>query len=242
MAKQKELIVITGASSGIGAATAKTFAAAGHPLLLLARRLDRLQALELPNCICEQVDITDHEALKSALEKAENQYGPTGCLVNNAGIMLLEQVQNQNPTEWQKMFDVNVIGLLNGMQSVLQSMLERQTGTIINVSSIAGRKTFPNHAAYCGTKFAVHAITENVREEVSGSNVRCITIAPGVVGTELLGHTSSQQIKDDYEAWRDDMGEALQPSDVARSIMFAYMQPQSVCIREIVIAPTKQAP
>ena len=138
------------------------------------------------------------------------------------------------------MFDVNVIGLLNGMQSVLSPMKARNTGTIINISSIAGRKTFANHAAYTGTKFAVHAISENVREEVADSNVRVITIAPGAVETELLSHTTSDEIKEGYQTWKESMGGAIQAEDIANTIMFAYSQPQNVCIREIVIAATRQ--
>ncbi len=178
----------------------------------------------------------------TAIEKAEAQFGPADVLVNNAGVMLLGQIDTQDAAEWKRMFDVNVLGLLNGMHSVLASMKARNSGTIINISSIAGKKTFPDHAAYCGTKFAVHAISENVREEVAASNVRVTTIAPGAVETELLSHTTSQDIKDGYDAWKVDMGGVLAADDVARAVMFAYQQPQNVCIREIALAPTKQQP
>ncbi len=238
----KKLIVITGASSGIGEAIARRLSSEGHPLLLLARRIDRLEALNLPNTLCEQVDVTDKSSFDAAIEKAEAQFGRVDALVNNAGCMLLGQIETQDASEWKRMFDVNVIGLLNGMQSVLAPMMERNQGTIINISSIAGKKTFPNHAAYCGTKFAVHAISENVREEVAASNVRVTTIAPGAVETELLSHTSSQEIKDGYDAWKEDMGGVLAADDVARAVQFAYEQPQNVCIREIALAPTKQQP
>ncbi|WP_394131533.1 SDR family oxidoreductase [Shewanella maritima] len=238
----KKLIVITGASSGIGEAIAKRLSNEGYPLLLIARRVERLQSLGLPNTLCEQVDVTDQAAFNAAIAKAEAQYGPVDGLVNNAGCMLLGQIDTQDASEWKRMFDVNVIGLLNGMQAVLAPMIKRNHGTIINVSSIAGKKTFPNHAAYCGTKFAVHAISENVREEVALSNVRVTTIAPGAVETELLSHTSSQEIKDGYDAWKQDMGGVLAADDVARAVAFAYSQPQSVCIREIALAPTKQQP
>lgn len=238
----KPLIAITGASSGIGEATAKAFAAQGYPLLLMARRLEHLQALALPNTIVAKVDVTQREQLRTAIEKAENQYGPIDCLINNAGLMLLGHMHQQSPEEWQKMFDVNVMGVLNGIQAVLPSMITRQNGTIINLSSIAGRKTFPNHAAYCGTKFAVHAMTENIREEAAQHNVRLITIAPGAVETELLSHTTDTDIKQGYEAWKLEMGNILSPEDVARTILFAYQQPPQVCIREIVLAATRQAP
>ncbi len=118
----KPLVVITGASSGIGEACARSFSAAGHPLLLVARRLDRLQALNLPNTICAQVDVTDRPKLKEAIDNAVAQYGPVDCLVNNAGVMLLGKVQTQDPEEWQRMFDVNLMGVLNGTHVVLPSM------------------------------------------------------------------------------------------------------------------------
>lgn len=238
----KKLVVITGASSGIGEAIARRFSEEGHPLLLVARRVERLEALNLPNTLCEKVDVTDQASLITAIEKAEAQFGPADVLVNNAGVMLLGQIDTQDAAEWKRMFDVNVLGLLNGMHSVLAPMKARNSGTVINISSIAGKKTFPDHAAYCGTKFAVHAISENVREEVAASNVRVTTIAPGAVETELLYHTTSQDIKDGYDAWKVDMGGVLAADDVARAVMFAYQQPQNVCIREIALAPTKQQP
>lgn len=238
----KKLIVITGASSGIGEAIARRLSDAGHPLLLLARRVEKLEALKLPNTLCEKVDITDKATFEAAIAKAEAQFGPADALINNAGMMLLGQIDTQDSAEWKTMFDVNVLGLLNGMQAVLAPMKARNTGTIINISSIAGRKTFGNHAAYCGTKFAVHAISENVREEVAESDVRVVTIAPGAVETELLSHTTSQEIKDGYDQWKEVMGGVLAADDVARAVEFAYSQPQNVCIREIVLAPTRQQP
>jgi len=236
----KKLVVVTGASSGIGAAIARRLSAAGHPLLLLARRVEQLEALDLPNCLCEQVDVTNRADFEAAINKAEAKFGAVDALVNNAGVMLLGQIEDQNSVEWQQMFEVNVLAILNSMQVVLAPMKAKNSGTIINVSSVAGRKTFADHAAYCGTKFAVHAITENVREEVADSNVRLITIAPGAVETELLSHTTSQDIKDGYENWKDSMDGVLAADDVARAVEFAYAQPQEVCIREIVLAATRQ--
>ncbi len=238
----KKLVVITGASSGIGAATAKLFSEQGHPLLLIARRIEMLENLGLPNTFCRKVDVTILDDLKNAISEAEEEFGPVDCIINNAGVMLLGDIASQNPEEWKKMFDVNIIGLLNGMQAVLPKMKENKSGTIINTSSIAGRKTFPNHAAYCGTKFGVHAITENAREEAANFNVRMVTIAPGAVETELLSHTTSNEIKDGYEAWKDDMGGVLHANDIANAMWYAYKQPQGVNIREIVIAATKQQP
>ena len=238
----KKLIVITGASSGIGEAIAHQLSEQGHALLLIARRIERLNELNLPNTLCKKVDVTDQQSFEAAIQEAEALYGPVDALVNNAGAMLLGNIETQAASEWKTMFDVNVLGLLNGMQAVLDPMKSRNTGTIINISSIAGRKSFPNHAAYCGTKFAVHAISENVREEVAENNVRVITIAPGAVETELLSHTTSEEIKTGYGDWKEAMGGVLAVDDIARAVVFAYQQPQNVCIREIVLAPTKQQP
>jgi NADP-dependent 3-hydroxy acid dehydrogenase YdfG len=138
------------------------------------------------------------------------------------------------------MYDVNVLGRLNGIQAVLPSMIERQTGTIINVSSIAGKKIFADHTAYVGIKFAVHSMSENVREEVSKHNVRVITIAPGVVETELLSHTSDQQIKESSTEWKNSIHGGLNPNTVAETIYFVLNQPQIVNIREVVLAQMRQ--
>lgn len=238
----KELIVITGASSGIGAAMAQAFSAKGHPLLLLARRVEPMQALALENSLCISVDVTDAAAMKAAIATAEAKYGKVGGLINNAGVMLLGAADVQDPAEWSQMLNINVMGVLNGIHAVLADMKARKTGTIINVSSIAGRKTFPNHAAYCATKFAVHALTENIREEVAMDDVRMITIAPGAVETALLSHTTSEEIKAGYQDWKEDMGGVIEPTAVADAALFAFEQPQSVCVREIVLAPTRQQP
>ncbi|REL29256.1 SDR family oxidoreductase [Thalassotalea euphylliae] len=238
----KSLIVITGASSGIGAAMAKRFSAAGHSLLLVARRIEKIEALGLPNAMCRQVDVTDSEAFKAAIKEAEAKFGAVDCLINNAGLMMLGQIDTQDPSEWQRMYDVNVMALLNGMQAVLADMKARNHGTIMNISSIAGKKSFPNHAAYVGTKFAVSAITENVREEVADTGVRVMAICPGAVETELLGHTSDQEIIDGYQAWKDAMGGVLHADDIARTAEFMYAQPQGVNIRDVVITATRQQP
>ena len=237
----KPLIIITGASSGIGEAAARVFSAAGHPLLLLARRVERLEALELPATLSRRVDITDRVTLLAAVAEAEAQFGPADLLINNAGVMLLGEMTKQDPAQWDRMLDVNVKGLLNGVHAVVAGMVERKHGTIINISSVAGRKTFPNHVAYVGTKFAVHGLSENLREELSPHNVRVITIAPGAVETELLSHTTDDAIKTGYQAWKQDMGgTVLSAEDVAAAISYAYQQPQNVCIREIVLAATRQ--
>lgn len=237
----KKLIVVTGASSGIGREIAKKFSNNGHPVLLLARRLEKMEELNLPNSLCKSVDVTNLEMVREAIKEAEQKFGKVDCLINCAGMMLLGHPEEQNFDEWNDMIDLNIKGILTGTNIVLKDMVQRNEGTIINISSIAGRKTFDNHAVYCGTKFAVHAITENIRKEVSQSNVRMITISPGVVETPLLSHTTDETIKSDYNEWKKSIESGLEPEKIASCIEFAYNQPQDICIREIVIAKTKQA-
>ncbi|WP_244304031.1 SDR family oxidoreductase [Streptomyces lydicus] len=202
--------------------------------------MEKLQELGLADALCRQVDVTDRDAVEAAVREAEERFGPADAIVNNAGAMLLGRLADQPAEEWDRMIDLNIKGVLHGVRAVLPGMLARGTGTIFNVSSIAGRKTFPNHTAYVGTKFAVHAMSENLREEVAPSGVRVVTIAPGAVETELLSHTSDEQIKKDYEAWKKSAGGALDPQAVAEAIAYAYRQPQNVTIREIVLAATGQ--
>lgn len=178
--------------------------------------------------------------MEAAVREAEERFGPTDLLVNNAGAMLLGRIADQPVDEWERMIDINVKGLLYGPRAVLPGMIARGAGTIVNIGSVAGRKTFPNHAAYVGTKFAVHAMSENLREEVASTGVRVVTIAPGAVATELLSHTSDERIKSDYQAWKESAGGALAPQVVAEAIAYAYGQPPGVTIREIVLASTGQ--
>lgn len=239
----KPLIVITGASSGFGAEMAKIFNKEEYPLLLLGRRVDKIQALPLDfsNVLVDKVDVTDYDQFQSAIAKATKVYGPVDLLVNNAGVMLLGNVQNQDPKEWKTMLDTNVLGVLNGTQIVLNSMLERKHGTIINISSLAGKKTFTNHAAYVASKFGVHGLSETIREEVSDKNVRIAMVAPGAAETELLTHVTDQKALTNYNSWKQTMGGiTLDPKYVAQSVKFIYDMPQEVNIREIDLAATRQ--
>ncbi|MDR2221625.1 MAG: SDR family oxidoreductase [Flavobacteriaceae bacterium] len=238
---EKKLVVITGASSGFGMELAKEFAASGHPLLLLARRLEKMEALNLPHTLCKSVDVADQGAFEKAIREAEAMYGKTDLLINNAGVMLLGDLATQDASEWKKMLDINVLGVMNGMQAVMGDMKARQGGTIINVSSIAGVLPFHNHAAYCASKYAVRGVTQTARLELSPFNVRVISVEPGAVATELLGHTTNDTIIEGYKQWMQTSGaNRIQASDVARTIKFAYDLPQSVLLRELIISDTKQ--
>ncbi|HEV7737691.1 MAG TPA: SDR family oxidoreductase [Chlamydiales bacterium] len=236
----KKLVVITGASAGIGKAIAVHFSRAGYPLLLIARRLAKLKELRLPNTYCAEVDVTDLSKFSAAIKKGEEKFGEVECLINNAGVFFAEPFETQDPQDWKKMVDVNILGILNGMHLILNKMKERQTGTIFNISSLAGRKTFPSGAVYCATKYAVHGLTESIREEMADHNVRVITIAPGNVKTEIWDQAVAEEKKHHYSAYQRKPYENLDPEDIAKAILFAYEQPQNVCIREMVICPTRQ--
>lgn len=239
----KKLIVITGASSGFGAEIAKKFNKDGYPMLLLGRRIEKIKELPLnfDNIMVEKVDVTDKEAFEKAIRKAENKFGETDLLVNNAGVMLLGNVMTQDSKEWQTMLDTNIMGVLNGTKIVLEDMVSRNHGTIINMSSIAGFKAFANHAAYVASKFGVHGLSETIRGEVSANKVRISLVAPGAAETELLTHVTDESALSDYNEWKESMGGlTLNPVHVAESVKFIYDMPQEVNIREIDIAATVQ--
>lgn len=239
----KPLIIITGASSGFGAKTAEIFNQKGFPLLLIARRVEKIKQLPLnfENILIENIDVTQINELNAAIKKAESIYGPADLLVNNAGVMLLGNITEQDESEWQTMLQTNVIGVLNGMKAVLGNMTKRNQGTIINVSSIVGYKAFVDHAAYAASKFGVHGLTETIRQEVADSNVRVSLVSPGAAETELLTHVTNEKSLTDYNSWKESMGGlTLDPAKVAETIFFIYNMPQEVTIREISIAATKQ--
>jgi len=158
--------------------------------------------------------------------------------------ILQSALEKQDEAEWDTMIAVNIKGVLNGMKAVLAGMKERETGTVVNVSSIAGRAVFDNHAVYCGAKFACTAISEAVRQECASSNVRIICVEPGVVETPLLSHTTDEAVVSGYKEWKAGQlkGKALLPEDIARITLFCFQQPAHVCIREITIGPTFQKP
>ncbi|MGL5254694.1 MAG: SDR family oxidoreductase [Brevinema sp.] len=236
----KSLVVITGASSGIGMACAKKFSGLGHPLLLLGRRLEKMDSLNLPNVICRKVNVTCKDSFESAIREAEESYGPTDLLINNAGVMLLGNPLSQDIEEWDQMVDVDLKGVMYGSHIVIKDMAARQHGTIINIGSTAGRKNSLTRAAYNAVKFAVHAFSETLRMELAGSGVRVSVIAPGVVDTELLSHTTNSEIVANYKEMKSHFNGGLKPEDIADAIAYTYALPQHICIREIVIAHTKQ--
>ncbi|WP_434333006.1 SDR family oxidoreductase [Mycoplasma capricolum] len=236
----KPLVVITGASSGIGLACAKYFSKKGFPLLILARRKEILDSLNLPNTLTAKVDVRNFKELNQAVKKAEQVYGPVNLLINNAGIMPMDQYVDQSLEDKYNTLDVNVKGVINGMDAVLPSMLKQNHGTIVNISSVAGRYTYDDHSIYNGSKFAVNAITEQVRRELSDTNIRFSLIEPAIVDTNLLSTTKNQKILNSYISRKNSLNGGLKPEQLAEVIYYIYSLPQDVVIPELMISHTNQ--
>ncbi|ASJ90946.1 SDR family oxidoreductase [Porphyrobacter sp. CACIAM 03H1] len=229
-------ILITGASSGIGEASARELADTGANLFLGARRSDRLSALaeELGEhtgwCALDVTDATSFDAFVAA---AEERFGRIDALVNNAGVMPLSPLASLKREEWKRMIDVNILGVLNGIASVLPRFMAQQDGHVINVASIAAHMVVPTAAVYCATKHAVRAITEGLRLE--HDEIRSTLISPGVVATELGHDISDPALAADLVEWRK---KSLTPDAIARAVRFALEQPAGVDINEVIVRPT----
>jgi NADP-dependent 3-hydroxy acid dehydrogenase YdfG len=240
MSERKPLVMITGASAGIGRATAEVFSQAGHPLLLLSRRAALMEQIGLPDCVCAQADVRDRAALHAAIEQAEALFGPVDCLINNAGVSRLSRLEEQDPEEWRELIDINCIGVLNCMHALMPKMKARRHGTIINVSSMAGRKVYPHHDVYGGTKHFVHAVTEGARQTLSQYDVRVIAISPGVTKSDIEHTITNPNAFEFWSKGRDAMAGGLDALVVARTMLYAYQLPQSVNLLEMSITSTRQ--
>ena len=230
--------LITGANRSLGLETARRLIDAGHTVYAGMRDLATGDDVRALGAHAVQLDVTDQASVDAAFATLP----ALDVLVNNAGVTGVGVIEEVTDEQIHAVFETNFFGPLRVIRGVLPAMRERESGTIINVSSVAGRKTFPNHVAYVGTKFAVHGISENLREELSPSNVRVITIAPGAVETELLSHTTDERIKAGYHDWKDQMGGVIAPEVIADAVLYAWHQPANVCVREIVLAATRQQP
>jgi|GraSoiStandDraft_41_1057321.scaffolds.fasta_scaffold360217_2 clavulanate-9-aldehyde reducatase len=238
--------IVTGASSGIGEATALAFAREGAAVALGARRKDRIDGLaerisgDGGTAHAVQVDVADERAARSFVEDAAAAMGGLDVLVNNAGVMLLGPVEGADPEEWRTMVNVNLLGLLYCTHAALPLMREGGGGHVVNVSSVAGRSANAGSAVYNLTKFGVTAFSEALRQEVLHANIRVTCVEPGFVDTELQGHNTNPAVLEAIEKMRESAGEVLAAADVARAIAFAVAQPAHVGINEILIRPTRQ--
>jgi len=239
-----KVAVVTGASSGIGEATAEALAAEGASVVVAARREDRLADLvgriegNGGRTLSVQCDVTDEEQAHALIQRAEEELGSVDILINNAGVMLLSKVEKGLSDQWRQMFDVNVMGLLYATDAAVEVMKRQKSGHIVNISSVAGRKVRPTGGVYSGTKFAVNAISEGLRQELLEDNVRITMVEPGAVETELPDHIT------DDEALEGMGGlmkiERLQSEDIANAIAYVVTQPAHVSVNEILIRPTQQ--
>jgi len=238
-----KVVIITGASSGLGEATARHLAEKGARVVLAARRKDKLDALvaELVNAggqaVAYQTDVTSQDDVKALIQGAIETFGRLDVLVNNAGLMAIAPLSEGRVDEWDRMIDINIKGLLYGVAAALPVFQQQNSGHFINIASVAGLKVFsPGGTVYSGTKFAVRAISEGLRHEVGG-RIRTTTIEPGAVDSELK-FGSSHQASRDFVV--DFYQQAIPAESVARAIAFAIEQPADVDINEIVLRPTVQ--
>ncbi|MCG8424470.1 MAG: SDR family oxidoreductase [Proteobacteria bacterium] len=237
-----KIVLITGASSGIGEAIARELATAGCRVMLGARRLDRLQALASEIAAAggiaraQTLDVTDREDVARFAQAARDVWGPIDVLVNNAGVMPLSPLAALKVEEWDRMIDVNLKGVLNGIAAVLPEMAAKGVGHIINMGSIGALAASPTAAIYCATKFAVRAISDGLRQETAALRVTCVH--PGVVESELAHSITDPTAA---EAMRTYRAIALQPDAIARAVRYAIEQPQDVDVSEIVVRPTRAA-
>lgn len=239
------IALITGASSGIGEATAIALAEAGAKVAIAARRRDRLDALaaQLAHLGAEPLvlpaDLLDEHEAQRIVAETEAHYGRLDILVNNAGVMYLEPVADADLGRWRRMIELNLLSLIASTQAAVRGMRARGDGHIVNVSSTAGRVANPMGAAYSATKFGVVAFSEALRREVYQDRVRVSVIEPGLVATELRDHIGHAAVKDAINAWADSVRQ-LQPDDVADAIVFCVSRPPHVCINEVLMRPTDQ--
>ncbi|MGJ5009028.1 SDR family oxidoreductase [Bradyrhizobium oligotrophicum] len=235
-----KVILITGASSGIGAGIARELAATGARLLLGARRLDRLEALAAELHAAGQtaevraLDVTNRAEVAAFAEAARAMWGHVDVMINNAGIMPLSPMAAMKVDEWDRMVDVNIKGVLNGIAAVLPGMLARGSGHIINIASIGALQVVPTAAIYCATKHAVRAISDGLRQENDKLRVTCIH--PGVVESELASTITDETAAEMMRSYR---AIALQPDAIGRAVRYAIQQPDDVDVNEIVVRPTR---
>ena len=232
--------VITGASSGIGAATARALAADGHRVALLARRVDRIEALagELGDgAIAIEADVTDREALVAAAQRVQQELGGTDVLVNNAGVMLLGPFSSEQRADYRQMIEVNLLGAITTTEVFLDQIRANGGGDLINISSVAGRTARPINGVYAATKWGINGWSESLRQELQ-PDVSVTVIEPGAVGTELTDHITHAATKEATEEYVKDL--AIRPEDIADVIAFAVSRPRRMTLNEILVRPTAQ--
>ncbi len=242
MSISEKVIVIMGASSGIGEATTKLLAQKGAKLVIAARRQDRLEQLKasLPEAeiYIQTADVRVFDQVKAVIDLAIEKFGRVDVLYNNAGIMPTAPLSAGHREEWQNMLDINIMGVLNGISAVLPVMEKQKSGHIIATDSVAGHVVYPDSAVYCGTKFAVRAIMEGLRQEQRQNNIKSTIISPGAVQTELYQTISDEEtanaLHEAQKAW------GLTSEDIASAVAFAIDTPERMSVSNMIVRPTSQ--
>jgi NADP-dependent 3-hydroxy acid dehydrogenase YdfG len=245
-ALEGKVALITGASSGIGEATAVALAREGAAVALGARRVDRLESLQQRieagggRAAAIEVDVSDESQARSFVERARDELGGVDILVNNAGVMLLGPVTGANTEEWRRMVDVNILGLLYCTHAAVPLMTEQGSGHIVNISSVAGRIASLGSAVYNLTKWGVGGFSEGLRQEVLHSGIRVTIIEPGYVATELQAHNENPMVQEQLKQMKEQIRDPLKAEDIADAIAYAVTRPQHVSINEVLVRPTRQ--
>ena len=241
---ENKIVLITGASSGIGEATAKVLVQNGAKVVLSARREDRLQALAAQlgeNAAYLKSDVTSLEDMQALAALAKQRFGKIDVLFANAGIMPGSNLSQLKVQDWMDMVDINIKGVLNAMAAVLPEFLAQKSGQIVVTSSVAGTKSVPGNAVYCGTKHFVRAMLDSFRTEsvMEGSNIRTTTIYPGAIQTELLNTIAPSETKSMVEEFYRKVG--IQPDAIAKAVLYAVSQPEQVDVSDLVVRPSKES-
>jgi NADP-dependent 3-hydroxy acid dehydrogenase YdfG len=240
-----KVALVTGASSGIGEATAVALAEAGAAVVIGARRRDRLDALAGKlrdagtSVLALDLDVTDEQACRDAVRRAREELGGLDVLINNAGVMLLGTIVGADTEDWRRMLNTNVLGLMYMTHAAIEGMVEQGSGDVVNISSVAGRVARKGAGVYNASKWAVNAFSESLRQEVTGRGVRISLVEPGAVMTELTDHITQPDAKAASVQMYTGM-RSLQAEDVARAIRYVVTQPPHVAINEMLVRPTDQ--
>ncbi|OAB80285.1 SDR family oxidoreductase [Cochleicola gelatinilyticus] len=243
---KNKTVIITGASSGIGEATALKLSKEGANVVLTARREDRLKSLQKKieknggKALVVVGDVTNKNNYSHLVSETKKEFGSIDVLVNNAGLMPLSYIKNMHTDEWDTMVDVNIKGVLNGIAAVVPTMIEQKGGHIINVSSSAAHNYFPGGAVYCATKSAVKMLSEGLRQELAPTyGINVTSIEPGAVSTELTETITDKEVLKDMKSMMDDMN-PLEAEDIADAIFYALSQPKRSNINDVFVMPTQQ--